>query len=417
MAGKVDADNKVYKLAAMPFVLERKGDYDEAVKVYKSAITVLDEAAKIYKKGNALKIHRKMFERQVQVHRERLAYLEDLKRKGSFDGIILPPTILDAMEEVESEDGKTWSLTQVSNTLQGMAHLSRSLILVNCQIRKSLNTFCENNPSQSTKDISTAPAHLQPFLNTDTSQRPFFSLTLSPSAPIVTYRITHSSELVNLGMRSYWFFVKDSTNTHVLYALQFVWSNEEPIVDTVLRRAGEFLPGIGATSVRLQKTKGGNFRMITRTIPDMGAITEIPDGQVQRKDWSPRRFEYGGRNFVWKSAAAEGKKEGGMFGSFGFSWETLYETKRVWAKSGSRTGKMEDEIVGPRLCWGEKKGGNGADHSIHMVGDLDIYFREHLLAVQLSRLARVSYPPQKDTKGIEVATVGVSWLSIASSFA
>ncbi|KAJ5423869.1 hypothetical protein N7491_009085 [Penicillium cf. griseofulvum] len=336
MAGEFDVNNKVYKLAAMPFILERKGDYDEAIKIYKSAISVLDDATKIYKKGKVLKIHRKMFERQVQVHRERLAYLEDLKRKGSFDGIILPPTILDAMEEVEDEDGKASSLTQ---------------------IRRDLNTFRGDGPSQSTEDISKAPAHLLPFLNTDTSQRPFFSLTLSPSAPTVTYRITHSSELVSLGMRSYWFFVKDSTNTHVLYALQFVWSNEAPIVETVLRRAGEFLPQIGATSVKLQKMKGGSFRMMTRTIPDMGAITEIPDGEMQRKDWSPRRFEYGGRNFVWKTAAAEGKKEGGMFGSFGIAWETLYETKRVWAKTGSRTGKMEDEIVGPRLCWGEKKGG------------------------------------------------------------
>lgn len=157
--------------------------------------------------------------------------------------------------------------------------------------------------------------------------------------------------------------------------------------------------------------------MMTRTIPDMGAIIEIPDGEMQRKDWSPRRFEYGGRNFVWKSAAAEGKKEGGMFGSFGIAWETLYETKRVWAKSGSRTGKMEDELVGPRLCWGEKKGGNGADHSIHMVGGLDLYFKEHLLAVQLSRLARASYPPQKDTKGIEAASAGLGWLSIVSDLA
>ncbi|KAI2731547.1 hypothetical protein CBS147354_656 [Penicillium roqueforti] len=396
MTGKIDANNKVYKLAALPFILERKGEYDEAIQVYKNAITVLDSAIKIYKKGNVLKINRKMFERQVQVHRERLAYLEDLKRKGSFDGIILPPTILDAMEEVENEDGTTWSLTQ---------------------IRKDLNTFRGDDPSQSATDISTAPAHLQPFLNTDTSQRPFFSLTLSPSAPPVTYRITHSSELVNLGLRSYWFFVKDSTNTHVLYALQFVWSNEAPIVDTVLRRAGEFLPQIGATSVKLQKTKGGSFRMTTRTIPDIGAITEIPDGEMQRKDWSPRRFEYGGRNFVWKSAAAEGKKEGGMFGSFGIAWETLYETKRVWPKSGSRTGKMEDEIVGPRLCWGEKKGGSGVDHSIHMVGGLDMYFREHLLAVQLSRLARATHPPQKDTQGIEAASAGLGWLSIVSSLA
>ncbi|KAJ5177990.1 uncharacterized protein N7500_000689 [Penicillium coprophilum] len=375
MAGKIDVNNKIYKLAAMPFILERKGDYDEAIKVYKSAISILDEATKVYKKGNVLKINRKMFERQVQVHRERLAYLDDLKRKGSFDDIILPPTILDAMEEMEIEDGKTWSLTQ---------------------IRRDLNTFHGDDPSKSTKDISTAPAHIRPFLNTDTAQRPFFSLTLSPSAPTITYRITHSSELVNLGMRSYWFFVKDSTNTHILYALQFVWSNEAPIVETVLRRAGEFLPQIGATSVKLQKMKGGTFRMITRTIPDMGAITEVPDGEAQRKDWSPRRFEYGG-------------------GAISFG--RLLQQRRVWAKSGSRTGKMEDEIVGPRLCWGEKKGGNGADHSIHMVGGLDYYFREHLLAVQLSRLARVSYPPQKDTKGIEAASAGLGWLSLASSLA
>jgi tetratricopeptide (TPR) repeat protein len=120
MAGQIDIKNKVYKLAAAPFILERKGDYDAAIGVYKNAITILDEATKTFKKGNFLKIHRKMFERQVEVHRERLAYLEDLKRKGNFDGIILPPTILDAMEEVEEEDGKNWSLTQVriSRTLQ-----------------------------------------------------------------------------------------------------------------------------------------------------------------------------------------------------------------------------------------------------------------------------------------------------------
>jgi hypothetical protein len=285
------------------------------------------------------------------------------------------------------------------------------------QIRKDLHAFRGDTPSDTQPDLSNAPAHLHPFLGTDSTQIPSFSLTLSPSAPTITYRITRSSELVDLGMRSHWYFVKDITNTHVLYALQFIWSNEMPIVDTVLRRAGEFLPQVGATSVKLQKMKGGSFRLITRTIPNMGAITEIPDGEMQRKDWSPRRFEYGGRNFVWKNAAAEGKKEGGMFGSFGFAWETLYETKRVWAKAGSRTGKKEDEIVGPRLCWGEKKGGNGADHSIHMVGGLDMYFREHLLAVQLSRMARVLNPPQKDTTGIEVAGAGLGLLSIAASLA
>ena len=115
MAQAVDGNNQVYKLAALPFILERKADYDEAIRVYKSAIEILDELVQKFKKGsNVRKVNRKMFERQVQVHRERLSYLEGLKRKGNFDNIVLPPTILDAMEEVENENGKTWNLTQVS---------------------------------------------------------------------------------------------------------------------------------------------------------------------------------------------------------------------------------------------------------------------------------------------------------------
>jgi hypothetical protein len=198
---------------------------------------------------------------------------------------------------------------------------------------------------------NTAPSHLQPFLNAaDSSQIPFFTPSLSLLEPVV-YRITHSSELVDLGVRSHWFFVKDSTNTHVLYALQALWSYEMPIIDAVLRRAGEFLPQIGAVSVKIRKTRGGSFRLETSTGPEIGTIIEIPDGEAHRKDWSPRRFQYGGRSFAWKCGRANGKKaDGGMFKPF--AWESLYETKRVWAKDGSRTGKMEDETVGPRLCWG-----------------------------------------------------------------
>jgi tetratricopeptide (TPR) repeat protein len=117
MTDTVDRNKAVYKLAAQPFILERQGDYDEAIQIYKTAIEILDELTMRFKKGSEIrKINRKMFERQVQVHRERLAYLEGLKLKGNFDGIILPPTILDAMEEVEKENGKTWTLTQVSHT-------------------------------------------------------------------------------------------------------------------------------------------------------------------------------------------------------------------------------------------------------------------------------------------------------------
>lgn len=257
------------------------------------------------------------------------------------------------------------------------------------------------------------PDHLKPFLDAaDSTQIPLFAPTLSPSAEMVTYRLTHSSELVELGVRSHWWFVKDLTNTHILYALQVVWSQQAPIVEAILRRAGEFLPEMGAVNIRIRKTKGGSFRLITSTVPpDGGQIVEIPDGELQRKDWSPRRFQYGGRNFVWKSGRADGKTmDGGLFRSF--TWETLYETKRVWPKDGSRTGKMDDETVGPKLCWGEKGGGNGATHSIYMVGGLDLQFREHLLAAQLARLTRCSYPPQKDSAGVEAVSTGSSILGL-----
>ncbi|KAL4945156.1 hypothetical protein BDV06DRAFT_47791 [Aspergillus oleicola] len=380
-----DVKNKIYKLSVAPFILERHGEYDQAIEVHKRAINILGTAAQRFKKGNVRKIFRKMFERQVDLHKERLAHLEDLKRKGSFDKIILPPSGLDVVKELTRDEGDNspWTLSQ---------------------IRKALFEYEKDETPD--KEV---PSHLAPFLNAaDSTQIPFFAPTLSPSAEVVTYRLSHSSELVDMGVRSHWWFVKDSTNTHVLYAAQAVWRQEVPIVEAILRRAGEFLPEMGAVNIRIRKTKGGSFRLITSTIPaDSGQITEIPDGEEQRKDWSPRRFQYGGRNFVWKSGRVDGKNtDGGVFSSFG--WETLYETKRVWAKNGSRTGKMEDETVGPKLCWGEKGGANGAKHTIYMAGGLDLQFREHLLASQLARLIRCSYPPQKDSKGVEAVAAASS---------
>ncbi|KAI9367140.1 hypothetical protein BJX61DRAFT_547773 [Aspergillus egyptiacus] len=387
MAEQDDLKAQIYRLSASAFILERRGEYGKAIDSHKQSIEILGMAAERFKKSSQVrKINRKMFERQVQVHRERLAYLESLERKGGFDGVLIPPTVLDVMEGNERGEGDTgpWTLSQ---------------------IRKAHHEYKKEESSN-----TEPPAHLKPFLNTDSTQIPFFAPTLSPSAEIVTYRLSHSSELVELGVRSHWWFVKDSTNTHVLYAMQAVWSQDVPIVEAILRRAGEFLPQMGAVSVRIRKTKGGSFRLVTSTVPDVGLVVEVPDREAHRKDWSPRRFQYGGRNFVWKGR--DGKSaDGGIFKSF--AWETLYETKRVWPKDGSKTGKMEDETVGPRLCWGETGGGHGATHSIYMAGGLDQQFREHLLASQLARLVRCSYPPQKDSTGVEAVSAGASILSLA----
>lgn len=268
------------------------------------------------------------------------------------------------------------------------------------------------------RDISSGPtdcpSHLKPFVeHTDTSQFPFYSPSLPENAEPVIYRISHDSEFVELGARSHWLFVKDSTNTHLLYALQAIWSDQVPIVEAVLRRPGEFLPQVGAVSVKIRKTAGGSFRLVTSTVPDIGIIVETPDRGEKCKEWSPRRFQYGGRSFVWKNRQADGRirsADGGLFKSF--AWEALYETKRVWPKQGSQTGKLEDETFEMCLCWGEKGGSNGAAHSIYMNPGLDMQFREHILAVQLARFMRCKYPPHKDSKGVEAVAAGSTILSI-----
>ncbi|KAL2869659.1 uncharacterized protein BJX67DRAFT_319003 [Aspergillus lucknowensis] len=395
MAGKINIDNDIYRLAARPFILEREGDYDQAIKVYQNAIQILDMSIEKFKRMKVPRLNRKMFERQVQIHRDRLAYLQTLKRKGSFDGIILPPTVLDAIEGLARHDGDSslWTLSQMRQAL----HQHR------------LATIKDTAPG-----ATETPSHLKPILEAaDSTQIPLFTPSLPATAEPLIYRISQDSEFVDLGARSYWYFVKDSTNTHVLYALQAVWSDQTPITEAVLRRPGEFLPQVGAVRVRIRKTAGGSFRLVTSTVPDIGMITEIPDREEKSKDWSPRRFQYGGRNFVWKSGRTDGKRksaDGGLFKSF--AWEALYETRRVWAKEGSQTGKMEDETIGPCLCWGEKGDQNRAAHSIFMNPGLDLHFREHLLAAQLARFVRCKNPPAKDSKGVEAVAAGDSILSI-----
>lgn len=105
MADETDFKSEVYRISAAPFVLERRGEYDNAIVAHRRATEILAALVKKLKKSTAPKINRKMFERQIQVHSERLAYLEALKVKGSFENVVLPPTILEATAELEAAEG------------------------------------------------------------------------------------------------------------------------------------------------------------------------------------------------------------------------------------------------------------------------------------------------------------------------
>lgn len=146
------------------------------------------------------------------------------------------------------------------------------------------------------------------------------------------------------------------------------------------------------------KTPGESFRLKMSTENNDSTVLKTPNKCMKTKHWSPRRFVYGGRSFIWKAS----KDGGGVFKSF--EWETLHEMSKMWKVKGSKTGKMEDEVVGPRLAWGEKGGGNTkAEHTLYYAGGLDQHLREHLLASRLSKFTRTSQPLYKDARGLEAA--------------
>ncbi|KAL8997062.1 MAG: hypothetical protein Q9188_006418 [Gyalolechia gomerana] len=367
---QTDEYKNLCQALAAPFILEYQGHFEEALEAHTKAVAGLKGVVEHARK-NLRKLHRKMFERQLQVHEERIAHLRHLSGKGSFKDVIIAPTFLSAEEELEVK-----------------ADAPRPLSLDQKQLWQGRGSSSGANTM------------------TDSKEKPLpLSAALDASLPPIKYRISHSSELVWVGARSHWMFVKDETNTHTFWAMQAVWSDEVPITGALLRRAGEFIPGAGAIHVGIRKTRGGSFKLEMESLTT-GETTEIPDRGEHTKDWSPRRFEYGGRKFVWKDEKP---------GKFGKShWETLYETKRVWPKEGSKTGKKEDETEEQKLFWGVNHGGIHADHTLYFAAGMDQGFREHVLASQLARYIRRNYPPHKDVKGVEAAAAGAGALSLAS---
>ena len=137
------------------------------------------------------------------------------------------------------------------------------------------------------------------------------------------------------------------------------------------------LSGIDKKRISSDSSKDAAYksRFITLRGPFSQAIKEYPDRQ-QKIPWSPRRFKYGGRRFVWKQGDLHDDAMP----------ETLYEYQKDWAKPGSRTGKRCDDAKPIKLVWGERlKKGKVDSYTIHFRGGMDQVFREILLASQMAR--------------------------------
>lgn len=109
---------KIYTIVVHGFVLEYHGKLDQAIVAHQASIELLEKLMPTIKK-NMLKAHRKMFERQLDVLRERKSILEKAALTSPrFAGVLMPPTVLSADAELKA-DGRTKDhvLSMVSTSL------------------------------------------------------------------------------------------------------------------------------------------------------------------------------------------------------------------------------------------------------------------------------------------------------------
>ncbi|KAF2204612.1 hypothetical protein GQ43DRAFT_364234 [Delitschia confertaspora ATCC 74209] len=205
---------------------------------------------------------------------------------------------------------------------------------------------------------------------------------LDPTAPPTTYHLHRTREWSTSGSRRYIYSAREYSDKYSLYMLECAQRGDTQITSAEFYRVAEFpTPCISILLSGIEKkAKAASDAYKSRSIqlrgPFSQPIKEYPD-RSHKIPWSPRRFTYGGRRFVWKP----GDENDDLMP------ETLYEYTRDWAKPGSRTGKRLDDARPRKLVWGErpKAGRVVAPYTIHFAGGIDQVFRECLLASQMVR--------------------------------
>lgn len=102
-------------IIASPFILEARGQYQEALAQHEKAVSFI-QGFIVKFKSKIRKFHRKMLERQTEICRERKTYLEELGKRtgGTFEGVVVLPSILSADEELKVEGwGRCLSLVSL----------------------------------------------------------------------------------------------------------------------------------------------------------------------------------------------------------------------------------------------------------------------------------------------------------------
>ncbi|KAF2869553.1 hypothetical protein BDV95DRAFT_498214 [Massariosphaeria phaeospora] len=207
---------------------------------------------------------------------------------------------------------------------------------------------------------------------------PYYAM-LDPSQPRTTYHLHRTREWSTSGTRKYVYSAREYSDKYSLYLLEASHRSDNQVTAADFYRVAEFphhcIQILFSGIDKPDSTAAYKSRYIILQGPFTTPIKEYPDRQ-QKIPWSPRRFTYGGRRFVWKPGDAHDD----------VMPETLYEFQKDWAKPGSRTGKRNDDARPTKLVWGEKKRKGKVDsYTIHFAGGIDQVFREILLASQMAR--------------------------------
>ena len=215
---------------------------------------------------------------------------------------------------------------------------------------------------------------------------PFYTPTLDPAFPDVTYNIYLKPDGSSQQKYLYYYNVKLATDgdSQTLYVLKIPKRLRQQIPITTFHRSSELMNACIETTITPVVTgltehsaykKGRPMEFSTSS----SYIEEQPD-QLESNSWGPRRFTYGGRQFVWISEKDESHPQ------------TLYEVEKTWPKPDSKKGEKDHKLVGRKLAWGESKTFPWNKwHVLHMAGGMDQLFREYILASQLTRLAVIIY--------------------------
>ncbi|KAJ4408957.1 hypothetical protein N0V91_002771 [Didymella pomorum] len=240
---------------------------------------------------------------------------------------------------------------------------------------------------QSSSPISVTPPYSPLYDELPSPDIPYHSM-LDPYQAPTTFHLHRTREWTGLsGSHNYVYTAREHSDKFAMYMLEAMHRGDNQITSAEFFRVAEYprtcihilLSGIEKQRLSTSlKDAAYKSRCIHLDVKDAfsQSVKEYPDRQ-QKIPWSPRRFNYGGRRFVWKSGDS---KDDSMP-------ETLYEFRKDWAKPGSRTGKRcDDAETMTKLVWGEKKRSGKVDsYTIHFAGGMDQVFREILLASQMAR--------------------------------